>query len=429
MNFHFRSLFTALLAATAAPLANAAAVRRSSTNSTSGYAGLPISNPEAKNVVPNSYIVVYNSSYSTDEIDAHQVKITSAIQKRNLNKRGLTGSFLSTSVRTFAMSGWRAMALDADDDMVTSINSADEVAYVEADVYVQASTLYEQTNAPSGLIRLSREDATNSSTAGYIFDGTAGEGITAYVVDTGIRTTHEQFQGRATLEYNAVNNVSTDENGHGSHVAGTIGGATYGVAKSVTLIGVKVLDADGGGTNSGVLDGLNFVASDATAKGLAGKAIMNMSLGGSKSTALNNAVEALAAAGVVPVVAAGNENVDASTTSPASSPDAITVGAIDQTNDRKASFSNFGSVVDVFAPGVNVLSVGIANDTASEVLSGTSMASPHIAGLAAYLMALEGITNVTAVSNRIKALASLSNATVIANSADTTSLIANNGNL
>ena len=186
-------------------------------------------------------------------------------------------------------------------------------------------------------------------------------------------TTHEEFQGRATMGFNSINNVDTDENGHGSHVAGTIGGATFGVAKAADLIGVKVLDANGGGSNAGVLQGLQFVADDAQQKNRAGKAVMNMSLGGPASRAVNSAVEAIARAGVVPVVAAGNEAQDAANVSPASAPNAITVGAIDQTNDQMADFSNFGADVDIFAPGVDVESVGITSNTASEVLSGTSM--------------------------------------------------------
>lgn len=156
---------------------------------------------------------------------------------------------------------------------------------------------------------------------------------------------------------------------------------------------------------------------------------MNMSLGGSKSNAVNAAIDALRAAGVVPVVAAGNEAVDASNDSPASAAGAITVGAIDQTSDRKASFSNFGRFVDVFAPGVNVQSVGITSTTANATLSGTSMASPHIAGLAAYLMAFEKITDIDAVAARIMSLATASNSTVLKNTKGTTSLIANNGHL
>lgn len=154
---------------------------------------------------------------------------------------------------------------------------------------------------------------------------------------------------------------------------------------------------------------------------------MNMSLGGARSTAINAAIDAIRAAGCVPVVAAGNENVDAANDSPASAAGAITVGAIDQTTDQRASFSNFGQFVDVFAPGVAVQSVGITSTTATEVLSGTSMASPHVAGLAAYLMALENITNIDAVAARIKTLAAATNAQVSGNQRQTTSLIASNG--
>lgn len=201
------------------------------------------------------------------------------------------------------------------------------------------------------------------------------------------------------------------------------------MAKNVDLVAVKVLDAQGGGTNSGVLAGMDFVVKDATAKNLSGKAVMNMSLGGGLSKTLNDAINAITSAGVVCVVAAGNENQDTANTSPGSAAAAITVGAIDQKNDQKASFSNFGRGVDVFAPGVNVQSVGIKSDTDSATLSGTSMASPHVAGLAAYLMALEGLNTVDTVTNRIKQLAGQTQAAVGRNAKGTTSLIANNGNL
>ncbi|KAI0533642.1 subtilase [Xylaria digitata] len=386
-----------------------------------------ISNPDAKNIVPNSYIVVYNSTFNTDDIDAQEASIRTAIQKRNLNKRGTTGRLLSTRIRSFSMAnGWRATAMESDEAMAAEINALDMVSYIEANQYVNISALVAQANAPPGLVRLSHAQAGEDS---YVFDDSAGEGITAYVVDTGILTTHSEFQGRATLEFNAIEgSADTDENGHGSHVSGTIGGATFGVAKNVKLIGVKVLDADGGGTNADVLDGLNFVESDVGTKNLKGKAVMNMSLGGGQSRAINNAIAAIAAAGVVPVVAAGNEAQDAGNTSPASAPDAITVGALDATNDQRASFSNFGDVVDIYAPGVDVLSVGITDDEATETLSGTSMASPHVAGLAAYLMSLEGLTDATAVSDRMKELAAATGASVQKNVQGTTSAIANNGN-
>ncbi|KAI0160543.1 subtilase [Xylariaceae sp. FL1272] len=386
-------------------------------------------NADAKNIVPNSYIVVYDhNNYTSAEIDEHEAHVTSTVHKRNLARRDLTGQTLSNRVRKFSMAnGWRATALESDDLTMSEINNMAQVKYVEANQYVNASALVEQSNAPLGLQRLSHAQA--GETRGYIFDTSGGEGITAYVVDTGIRTTHEQFQGRAEMVFNAIEgSADTDENGHGSHVSGTIGGAAFGVAKNVQLKGVKVLGADGGGTNSDVLDGINFIETDVNEKKLAGKVVMNMSLGGGFSQSINNAIEALAAAGIVPVVAAGNENQDAENDSPASSPNAITVGAIDASDDTKASFSNFGSVVDIFAPGVNVLSVGINSDTDTETLSGTSMASPHVCGLAAYLMSLESITDVTAVSDRIKELAK-GTTQVQDNVKGTTNLIANNGQL
>lgn len=169
------------------------------------------------------------------------------------------------------------------------------------------------------------------------------------------------------------------------------------------------------------------MVSNVTASNLAGKAVMNMSLGSGRSSAINDAINALTSAGVVCAVAAGNGNEDTANTSPGSADAAITVGAIDQLTDARASFSNFGSGVDIFAPGVNVLSVGIANDTATATLTGTSMASPHVAGLAAYLMALEGLTDADAVVRRMRQLAHATGARVKNNVQGTTGLIANNG--
>ncbi|KAI0445863.1 subtilase [Xylaria telfairii] len=422
----FSTLLTGLLSL--APLGTLAGPLRNFNTDSVPKVSAFISNPDAKNIVPNSYIVVYNGTFTSDDIDAQEASIRTSIQKRNLNKRGTDGQLLSTRVRSFSMSnGWRATAMEADEVTASEINALDMVSYVEANQYVKAAALVAQANAPPGLVRLSHAQAGADS---YVFDDSAGEGITVYVVDTGILTTHQEFQGRATLEFNAVEgSADTDENGHGSHVSGTIGGATFGVAKNVKLIGVKVLGADGGGTNADVLDGLNFVETDVQDKKIKGKAVMNMSLGGGQSNAINKAIEAIAAVGVVPVVAAGNEAQDAANTSPASAPDAVTVGALDATTDQRASFSNFGSVVDIYGPGVDVLSVGIKSNTDTETLSGTSMASPHVAGLAAYLMSLEGLNSATAVSDRMKELAGATGASVKRNVRGTTSAIANNGNL
>jgi subtilisin family serine protease len=174
---------------------------------------------------------------------------------------------------------------------------------------------------------------------------------------------------------------------------------------------------------------MQFVIDDVQQKNIAGKAVMNMSLGGARSNAINRAIQAMFDAGIVPVVAAGNEAQDTANTSPGSAANAITVGAIDATTDERASFSNFGAGVDIFAPGVDVLSVGIASDIATDTLSGTSMASPHVAGLAAYLMALQGLTQPIEVTELIKNLAASSGASVKNNVRGTSNLIANNGNL
>ncbi|TVY24127.1 Subtilisin-like protease [Lachnellula hyalina] len=383
--------------------------------------GVPfISNIQASNVIPNKYIVVYKNNATDAAVQTHQASILSA-----LRKRGVDGGTVAGAMDVFAMGGWRGMVLEAEDDMMKEIAGTDMVSYIEADTIVKTNSFIQQATAPAGLNRLSH---TAVGSTNYVFDDSAGAGVTAYVLDTGIRTSHSEFGGRATFAANFVNTVDTDENGHGSHVAGTIGGATFGVSKSINLVAVKVLDADGAGSNSGVISGLNFVAQNVTASGLAGKAVMNMSIGGSKSTALNSAVAALVKAGVIVVVAAGNDNQDASDTSPASAPSVITVGAIDG-NDNKASFSNFGPAVDLFAPGVNVLSVGIKSDTSTATLSGTSMASPHITGLAAYLMSLENLTTVSDVTARILTLARSTGAVATGAGAgtSTTTLIANNG--
>ncbi|KAM3515398.1 hypothetical protein MY11210_000960 [Beauveria gryllotalpidicola] len=391
---------------------------------------LPIKNFNAKaeNIIPNRYIVVYKSEFNSSVIDAKEASFAATLKKRNLGKRGLGGDLLSTSLRSLAMDSWRASILDADDQMFMEMYNSDEVDYIEADARVHTQATMVQANAPRGLARLSHNQ-TGSDPNTYIYDSSAGEGITAYIVDTGIRTSHIEFEGRAVLAANFVDNVDTDENGHGSHVAGTIGSATFGVAKKARLVGVKVLNKQGGGANSGVLRGLQFVMNDVRQKGLAGKSVMNMSLGGGRSDAINRAIQQLFAAGVVPVVAAGNEDQDAANTSPASAKAAICVGAIDARNDAKASFSNFGQAIDVFAPGVNVLSVGIKSDTDTNILSGTSMASPHVAGLAAYLMAILGLNldQPAQVSRFIRGLADQTGAEVRRNDPQTTDRIANNG--
>lgn len=220
------------------------------------FLGVPIKNVDAKDTIPNAYIVVYNKTIDDDTVVAHQQHWVATIAKRNIGKRSeIDNRWLSSTAHTFSIGTMRAMSLDADDATMIEINSADEVAYIEQDARVKLNALTTQANAPTGLARLSASAAGGTD---YVFDDSAGAGITAFIVDTGVMAEHSEFEGRATFAANFVNNVDTDENGHGSHVCGTIGGKTFGVAKKVTIMGVKVLDADGAGTNSGVIAGMNF---------------------------------------------------------------------------------------------------------------------------------------------------------------------------
>ncbi len=202
--------------------------------------------------------------------------------------------------------------------------------------------------------------------------------MTAYIIDTGIRFSHNEFGGRAVSGFDAVDGGSADDcHGHGTHVAGTVGGTTYGVAKGVALVAVRVLDCSGSGSTSGVIAGVNWVTSNHTAK-----AVANMSLGGSPSTSLDTAVTNSIASGVVYAIAAGNSNRDACKFSPARTPNAITVGATTST-DARASYSNKGTCLDLFAPGSSITSAWYTGNTATNTISGTSMATPHVAGVAA----------------------------------------------
>ncbi|KAI8866375.1 subtilisin-like protein, partial [Ramicandelaber brevisporus] len=239
-----------------------------------------------------------------------------------------------------------------------------------------------------GLGRVSSRNAVSNPST-YFYDGNAGAGVKIFIVDTGIRVTHKEFAGRAVWGANFVGDgQNSDGNGHGTHCAGTSAGTTYGVAKKANLVAVKVLDSSGSGTWSGVISGINWVASEHKAgRGGAKGSVINMSLGGGVSSTVNAAATAAVNAGVHVAVAAGNSAADACTFSPASATGVLTVSASD-VNDKFATFSNWGSCVEVIAPGVNVLSAWSTSDTATNTISGTSMASPHSAGILAYYASL-----------------------------------------
>ena len=272
-------------------------------------------------------------------------------------------------------------SLDAAD--VARLRAQDGVLLVEKDKPVEALSAGPRSG-PASSWGLDRIDQRSLPLNSLISTSQNGFGVTAYIIDTGIRADHAQFAGRVTAGFDAFTDGqnSNDCNGHGTHVAGTVGGSTYGVAPEVSLVAVRVLSCSGSGSTSGVIAGIDW----ATANHAAGvPAVANMSLGGGYSAALNTATQNAITDGITFAVAAGNSNANACNSSPASTPNALTVGAT-SSNDARASYSNYGSCVDIFAPGSGITSAWNSSSTSTNTISGTSMASPHVAGAAALLL-------------------------------------------
>ncbi|KAK6949723.1 hypothetical protein Daesc_008044 [Daldinia eschscholtzii] len=372
------------------PLALAAPSKRASP--------APVIKPRGAQLVDGKYIVKMKA-------DAKPESIQTSIQ-----------SVASDADFVYNSNKFKGFASSLSEEELEALKNNADVDYIEQDAIVTIKAT--QENADWGLARLSSAEPGSTT---YTYDDSAGEGTCAYVIDTGIEVDHEEFEGRAQFLNNFADDDDTDGNGHGTHVAGTIGSKTYGVAKKTSLFAVKVLDASGSGTNSGVIAGMDFVAKDAAGQTCPKGVVVNMSLGGSSSTAVNQAAASIVDAGLFLAVAAGNEATDASSSSPASEKSACTVGATTK-DDELAEYSNFGSLVDILAPGTDIESTWIGGST--NVISGTSMASPHIAGLGAYYLGLDAASAESlcdyiaqsAISDAISGVPS-----------DTANLLANNG--
>ena len=325
--------------------------------------------------IEGQYIVVLKAAADAGAADR--------TQRRARARGGRVGREYDRALRGFSA------ALSAQ--ALADVRSDRDVAYVEPDARISRSAT--QTQATFGLDRI--DQASLPLNGSYTYDAT-GAGVTAYIVDTGIRTTHTQFGGRAVSGFDAIDGGTADDcDGHGTHVAGTVGGTIHGVAKQVNLVAVRVLDCRGSGSTSGVIAGIDHV----TRTHQPGQpAVATLSLGGSASTALDQAVNSSIADGVSYAVAAGNDNANACNDSPGRVANALTVGSTTST-DARSSFSNVGTCLDLFAPGSSISSSSNTSDTATTTMSGTSMATPHVAGVAAlYLQGDPAATPATVAS-------------------------------
>lgn len=324
-----------------------------------------LSSSEAKGIIKNQYIIILNKDVGSSN------EFAQGIAKQH------GGKVLQTY--DAVLKGFAIYLPDvASTAFVEAMKKNPKVVSVENDTIMKIDATT-QSNADWGLDRIDQKNLPLDSAYSYL---QTGSGTTAYIVDTGILSTHQQFSGRVLSGYTAISdgNGTSDCHGHGTHVAGTVGGSTYGVAKNVSLVPIRILGCDGSGASSNVIAGLDWILKNGKKP-----AVVNMSLGGEANASLDSAVENLFNNGYVMVVAAGNSNTDACSSSPARVSKAITVAATDST-DTRASYSNYGSCVDIFAPGSQINSSWIGSNTATKVLNGTSMATPHVAGVVAEML-------------------------------------------
>ena len=327
--------------------------------------------------------------------DRYIVVFKDTAERTFVNSASETVQALGGSIHQTYRHSIRGFAATMAPSAVAKLREDPNVAYIEADATVSLSAT--QTNATWGIDRIDQRSRPLSTTYTY---ASTGAGVRAYVIDTGIRITHSDFGGRAISGFTAINDGrgTNDCNGHGTHVAGTVGGSRYGVAKNVRLVAVRVLSCSGSGTTSGVIAGIDWVTGQHSP---GAPAVANMSLGGGASSSLDSAVNRSINDGVSYAVAAGNSNANACNSSPARVPAALTAGSTTST-DARSSFSNIGSCLDLFAPGSSITSAWYTSNTATNTISGTSMASPHVAGAAARYLEGDPSASPAEVSNAIR---------------------------
>ena len=347
--------------------------------------------------VPGKWIITLRPDADVSTIESHFLKV------REIHKRGQEASETGSGgiEQQYGFGSFKGYAGSFDAATIEELRGLPEVLNIEQDSIMTTFDLVTQSRTENwGLAAIS---SRTKNATDYIYDSSAGQGQYAYIVDTGIRITHEEFEGtRAVWGYNAVNGTTdSDNDGHGTHVAGIAVGKTYGVTKKATAVAVKVFEL-GSGQVSTVINGFQWAVQDIVAKNRTSTAVINMSLGGAASATWDAAITAAWDQGVLVVVASGNENRDASLVSPARSVEVICVGNLQKNDTRFGGIegSNYGPTVDIFAPGTDPRS-----DTNTQSLTGTSMASPHVAGLVPYLRGLEGPMSAAAVKARVLELA------------------------